>query len=476
MFLYFDTKIKIKFIIGILIATFFVFPFIYGLSYAANETETSNDSASTTQESTIEQQKAAEAAAAAKKAEEEKKAAEDKIIAEKINQNQKKLLDLNQQIKGFQQQITSVQSKSNSLKSEIAIYNTQIQSSQLEIDVKETQIENKNLQIKQLEQIIEQKNKELVDNRRVLSKLIVELNEYDNQYALKSTIGSDSLSAFLDQIQYTKNLQARIFQLVQKIKVLKAQLEDQQKKLEIEVVQLTELRNELQANQNSLLEIQAQKQQLLKQTQGLERNYQKLLATSKQDADNLQKEINDLDSQIRTKLGKKSIGAAKGILAWPMDGILTQKYGNTGFTALGYNFHNGIDIAAPAGRAIYAAADGTVLATDQSQAAFGNWVALKSTIKTSKGEASIVTVYAHLQRIKVTVGQKLEQGDLIGYEGNTGNTTARLYGPERGYHLHFGVYDAEGFGISNGKYTNIYGNYKVPFGYTYNPLDFLSAD
>ena len=73
----------------------------------------------------------------------------------------------------------------------------------------------------------------------------------------------------------------------------------------------------------------------------------------------------------------------------------------------------------------------------------------------------------------VVAGQQVKQGDLIGYEGNTGNTTRLLYGPERGYHLHFGVYDAEGFGIKNGAYPNIYGPYRIPYGYTYNPMDFL---
>jgi murein DD-endopeptidase MepM/ murein hydrolase activator NlpD len=394
-------------------------------------------------------------------------------ISDKLSSNQQKLLELNKQIKNYQQEIADTQSKSNTLKNEISIYNIQINSIQLEIDAKETQIENKNLQIKQLQQLIDQKTQEILDNKTVLSQLIVELNEYDDQYALKSTIGSDNLSSFLDQIQYTRNLQGQIYQLVQKIKTLKIQLTAQQQNLQTQVTQLTELKKELEINQNSLAEVRNQKELLLKQTQGLEKNYQKLLASTKKDADNLQKEINDLDAQIRAKLGKKTIGTGKGTLAWPLDGILTQKYGNTGFTALGYDFHNGIDIAAPAGRSIYAAADGVVLDTDISQAAFGNWVALKSTVVTSKGAVQIVTVYGHMRKFVVSPGDILAQGDLIGYEGNTGNTTAKLYGPERGYHIHFGVYDFEGFGVSAGKYTSVYGNYKVPYGYTYNPLDFL---
>src|SRR6185295_2167643 len=158
------------------------------------------------------------------------------------------------------------------------------------------------------------------------------------------------------------------------------------------------------------------------------------LATSKSEEEDLQKEVNDLDNQIRAKLGTRTIAASKGVLAWPVDGVLTQKYGNTGFTALGYNFHNGLDVAGPAGAPVYAAADGTILYTDMSDTSYGNWVAIKHNITTKNGKSSIVTLYGHMRSFKVAVGQVVKQGDIIGYEGNTGNTTKKLYGPERGYH------------------------------------------
>ena len=235
---------------------------------------------------------------------------------------------------------------------------------------------------------------------------------------------------------------------MQKIKDLKAKLEGQKRDLEIQVKQLEELKTQLEITKNSLTAMRGQKQSLLNQTRGLEKNFQKLLSSSKEDEINLQKEIQDLDAKIRAKLGNKSIPAAKGVLAWPMDGIMTQSYGNTGFTALGYNFHNGIDIAAPAGQPIYAAADGEVLYTDKSDASYGNWIAIKHNISTKSGSSQIITLYGHFRSFKVSPGQQVKQGDIIGYEGNTGNTTKRLYGPERGYHIHFGVYDAEGFGVS----------------------------
>ncbi len=389
------------------------------------------------------------------------------------DQRQQKLEQLNKQIKQYTEQIAKARDASNSLKNEVFIFDREIASMELQIEAKNTQIEDTQLQIAETEKLIEQKIKEIADNKKVLSQLIVELNEFDQQYQLQSTLGAKNLSEFLDQIEYNNSYQDKIFQLVKKIKDLKARLEQQQKELTIQLKNLNELKEQLQISKESLVTQRSQKEKLLAQTRGLESNFQKLLATSKKEEQDIQKEINELDEQIRTKLGKKTIAAKKGVLAWPMDGILTQKYGNTGFTALGYNFHNGIDIAAPAGQPVYAAADGEVLYTDSSDQAYGNWVAIKHNISTSGGSRGIVTLYAHLRSYKVKPGQKVLQGDIVGYEGNTGNTTKKLYGPERGYHIHFGVYDAEGFGVSNGKYSNIYGSYRLPFGYTYNPLDFL---
>lgn len=388
--------------------------------------------------------------------------------------NQAKIEQLKNQIKQFQQQIAVAQKSADTLQTAVLIFDKQIAATQLQIDAKQTEIEDANLQISALEEIIAQKNNDLQQNRKILSELLVQLNEYDGEYALKTTVGSDNLSDFLDQIQYTKDYQDKIFQLVQKIKDIKAQLEKEEAALVAQVKTLEELKQQLQDTQDALNEQRDQKQQLLNQTRGLEKNYQKLLASSKQEQEDLQKEVDDLDAKIRAQLGNKSIPAAKGILAWPVDGVLTQGYGKTGFTALGYDFHNGVDIAAPAGAPVYAAADGVIYDTDKSDVSYGNWVAIQHNISTSKGSSQIITLYGHLRTIKVTKGQEVKQGDIIGYEGNTGNTTKKLYGPERGYHVHFGVYDMEGFGINTGAYTKIYGPYRIPYGYTYNPMDFLS--
>jgi murein DD-endopeptidase MepM/ murein hydrolase activator NlpD len=85
--------------------------------------------------------------------------------------------------------------------------------------------------------------------------------------------------------------------------------------------------------------------------------------------------------------------------------------------------HAGIDIRAPVGTPVLAAADGVVLRTG-TQAFAGRLVIL--------GHAeTLATVYFHLSAVTVSVGRRVRRGDEIGRVGTSGNATAP--------HLHFGV-------------------------------------
>jgi murein DD-endopeptidase MepM/ murein hydrolase activator NlpD len=275
-------------------------------------------------------------------------------------------------------------------------------------------------------------------------------------------------------VQYTQSLQSQVYALVKKIKEVKERLQGQQNDLKTKLVTLEELREQLNESEDAAAAQRQARQGLLDRTRGVERNYQNLLSQSRNEESKIQDEINRLEEAAQAK-GGKNIIPNSGVLAWPMEGKLTQGYGNTGFRSLGYSFHNGIDIAAPAGKPIYAAASGTVNGTgNNDDVAYGNWVTIKHTISTKNGDQQIVTLYAHLRSMKVKNGQEVAQGDLIGYQGNTGNTTRLLYGPERGYHLHFTVFDASGFKIVPGTYSKTYGPYSIPTGFTYNPLNFLA--
>ena len=113
--------------------------------------------------------------------------------------------------------------------------------------------------------------------------------------------------------------------------------------------------------------------------------------------------------------------------------------------------HRAIDLRAAVGTPVYAAEDGTVdwvqawnghsTSGDQS---YGNLVRIRHA---DYNGGKLQTLYAHLKESKVKYGQAVKEGELIGYSGNTGNST--------GPHLHFEVRLA---------------------GTRYNPLNWLDSD
>lgn len=90
-----------------------------------------------------------------------------------------------------------------------------------------------------------------------------------------------------------------------------------------------------------------------------------------------------------------------------------------------YTFHSGVDLAASGGTPIYASKSGTVTTAAYAQYSWGNYVVI------NHGDG-YSTLYAHMRYYAVSVGEHVNQGDVIGYVGTTGNSN--------GNHLHFNVY------------------------------------
>ncbi|MBA3689423.1 MAG: peptidoglycan DD-metalloendopeptidase family protein [Chloroflexi bacterium] len=131
--------------------------------------------------------------------------------------------------------------------------------------------------------------------------------------------------------------------------------------------------------------------------------------------------------------------AYRGRFDWPERGafIVTQNFGPTIFNT----FHTGLDMAYlnRCGGPIYAAGDGIVIADGRPNSKYGD-VAIGVVIGHSQ---RLATLYWHLSREIVTVGQEVHVGDVIGYEGATGRAT--------GCHLHFEV-DFDGSAVNPRKY------------------------
>ena len=107
-------------------------------------------------------------------------------------------------------------------------------------------------------------------------------------------------------------------------------------------------------------------------------------------------------------------------LARPVNGTVSSRFGVRGGST-----HKGLDLAAPAGTPIYAAASGKVITSAYGwNGGYGNYVVI------DHGNG-INTAYGHCSSLVAKPGQTVNQGDLIAYVGNTGDSY--------GNHLHFEV-------------------------------------
>jgi murein DD-endopeptidase MepM/ murein hydrolase activator NlpD len=86
------------------------------------------------------------------------------------------------------------------------------------------------------------------------------------------------------------------------------------------------------------------------------------------------------------------------------------------------HFHTGVDIAAPFGTTVMAAAAGVIVAVGHSGVGYGNYVVIAH-------GGGIMTLYGHLLETDVLVGNTVLRGQRIGLEGSTGWST--------GPHVHF---------------------------------------
>ena len=105
----------------------------------------------------------------------------------------------------------------------------------------------------------------------------------------------------------------------------------------------------------------------------------------------------------------------------PVSGIITSRFGNR--ESIRSSSHTGLDIAAPYGTPIKAAAGGTVTFSGYS-GGYGYVVKLDNV-------NGVETYYGHCSKLYVSTGEKVEAGDTIAAVGSTGNST--------GNHLHFEV-------------------------------------
>lgn len=309
-----------------------------------------------------------------------------------------------------------------------------------ELELTSKKIEKTNLTIESLSTEITNKSEKISLQKKNISNIIRGLDESDNYSILELLIAHDEISSFWQEIDSLLTLQDSSRRHIRELQGLQVALRSSITEKEAQREELESLKQDIE-NQKKLVEQNKQEQStLISITKNKEANYQKLLAEKQAQRQAFEAEIRQYESQLKFLANPNALPPrGSSALSWPLDDILvTQLFGaKTGPHRTYANGHSGTDFRAQTPVKVYAMADGVVMGTGNTDLAcpgvsFGKWVTIAH-------DNNLVSTSAHLSMINVTAGSRVKRGQIIGYSGNTGRSTAP--------HLHISLYaglDADG--------------------------------
>lgn len=400
--------------------------------------------------------------------------AADADISKQIDAKNQELKQLQAEAQQYQAMLSDIGTKANTLQSQIQTYDRTIASIKANIRVTQTKISLTNLQIKQLGTDIHAKEVSIETERQRLGHFLSLLAESDQETAVEILMKNPSVSSFFTSLDEIKNVQQSIQSLLAQLRSDREDLKNRKSEAEQKKLELLALSRDL-ADQKTLQEYErTARANLLKETKNEERRYQQLLATNEQKRSGLEREINNLEAGLPSFDRSLIPKAGVGIIGWPLPDpiFITQYFGNTAFARSGAysgKGHNGVDFRAANLTPVFAADGGVVRATGDTdsscpKASYGRWILIDHVNNLS-------TLYGHLTLIKVSPGDAVNRGDLIGYSGHTGYAT--------GPHLHLSVFVRQAVQVGQLR-SRVCGTIMTlplsPFGGYLNPLDYLPSN
>jgi murein DD-endopeptidase MepM/ murein hydrolase activator NlpD len=268
----------------------------------------------------------------------------------------------------------------------------------------------------------------------MLKRRLVDIYEYGDLSYMNALVASRSFSEFVERWEDLRLLIAANQRAVRARKAAQARvaaIEADLERTRLELQQQEEAQEQARSQLNSL----AQERGNLVQLASVQRRSVASQVAQMEDlsaAEEAQLEGLILEREREMEAERKAAGIAGGVesegaggsFSWPVTGTITSPFGWRSNPFGGApEFHQGLDIAAPTGTTVTAAAGGTVIMA-QWYGGYGNYILIDHGGGYSTG-------YGHLSAIYVSTGQAVQRGQAIGAVGSTGQST--------GPHLHFEI-------------------------------------
>jgi murein DD-endopeptidase MepM/ murein hydrolase activator NlpD len=340
--------------------------------------------------------------------------------------------------------IGDLQAKANDAQSQAEQLGYEIQITEEQLQLVSFQLDETNALVSSLQSQVDAENKQLAQREDLYAKHLRTTYRQAQISPLEMLLSSQSLSDFASRIQAMVIINRQDVQLANDIKTMRDEAAANIDLTQEKAAEMVGLQDQITQQRVALAAQKTRYDELLKEAQSqidstaAERDATAALRNAQlgqaaqQNAQTaaLNRQLQDAEAQYEQlaalAAAKSGLGVYTGgkLPIWPLRGVLTSPFG-----ARWGGFHNGMDIAAPMYSPIVAAAAGRVTTVGKPYLAYGD----TATVVIIAHGNNFSTLYGHLDdRVHppiVQVGQYVNAGQVIAYEGMTGWTT--------GPHLHF---------------------------------------
>lgn len=382
-------------------------------------------------------------------------------------QNEQKKLNLKSSINNKDNAIKTTENDIESFLKQISALNKEIEETNANMNRVIDKINKTNDEIDALMASIEDLENKIAERDVVLRERVraMQVKGSDVSY-IDVLLGANSFADFIDRFSAVttlmdadRDIMRRQQEDIEQLENEKALVEKKLKELENDKTKLEKLKANLKARKHEkskvIDQLEAEQERLSREKEALEEDYdeaievdaeleKKVIAEQKRIAEIARKEAE------RKRKAREAAAAAKpSSLPHVSSGSWTKPVNGRPSSAYGWRFHpiykemrehRGEDFAAPTGTPVVAAGDGVVSYAGQ-MGGYGNIIMI--THSTDSG--IFTTVYAHLSKIGVSMGQVVDKGTYIGAVGSTGAST----GPHLHFEMHIGNWTASGPSVVN---------------------------
>lgn len=336
-------------------------------------------------------------------------------LNEKISREKKELEKLKEEIEEKRDKSITIKKKEGSVLSQLDDMDRRLRVLQKEADLIELKVREKDTEMGDLSTSITELNGDIRDKRETISKRIRTIYQERQAGSLKILSAARDYPDFMRRLHYLKTIASKEGEMLSQFKTKQTELEGKNRELGIVKGHLIQ---EKEALAQKLVEIRSEKKkkdQLLTRVRNEKIFYERALAELDESSLQLQMIIKKLEEERKRQQqpSPDKFSKEKGRLIWPADGQIVSLFGRQKHPKFDtFIYKKGIEIEPSRGDEVRSIYDGTTI--------FANWFkGYGMVIIVDHGE-NYYSIYAHLAKLLVSVGDRVRKNMPIGQIGETG--------------------------------------------------------